>query len=480
MTSNNKPKTLVMKFGGTSVGTPQAMRQAAEIVRQAKVDWPNLVVVTSALAGVTNLLLESAARASRGDRLFVARAADQLQRMHEEIITALIPNEDRRAAVRSECDALLAELDLLCQAIAILGEASPRALDAIASLGERMSVRVLAAVIESLGVAAQWVEATRLISTDEAFQNAHPNMGITIQRCRQVLTPMLEAGQVPVVTGFIGATEDGAITTLGRGGSDYSAAILGAALNADEVWIWTDVDGVLTADPRLIPEARTVPYLTYREMGELAYFGARVLHPKTVLPLIDQGIRLRICNTFNPQHPGTWLVKNSRNCGSGIIKAVTAARKQRLITIEGRGMIGVPGVASRAFQTVASTGTSVSLISQASSEQSICFTVPEEACSRVLQALHTAFARELSARDIDRIWATEEVAIVTVVGEGMIHTPGVAGQVFSALGEKNINVIAIAQGSSEVSLSLVVAASDTESAVRTLHNLILRAMSNHS
>jgi len=479
MTSDNKPKTLVMKFGGTSVGTPQAMRQAAEIVRQTKMDWPNLVVVTSALAGVTNLLLESATRASEGDRLFVARAADQLQRMHEEIITTLIPAGNRRAAVRSECDALLDEFNLLCQAIAVLGGASPRALDAVASLGERMSVRVLAAVIESLGVDAQWVEATCLIATNETFQSAYPDMRITVQQCRQILTPMLEAGRVPVVTGFIGATERGAITTLGRGGSDYSAAILGAALNADEVWIWTDVDGVLTADPRLIPEARTVPYLTYREMGELAYFGAKVLHPKTVLPLIEQGIRLRICNTFNPQHPGTWVVKNSRNCGSGVIKAVTAIRKQRLITIEGRGMIGVPGIAARAFQAVASTGTSVSLISQASSEQSLCFTIPEEAFVRVLQALHTTFAHELSARDIDRIWATEEVAIVTVVGEGMIHTPGVAGQVFSALGEKNINVIAIAQGSSEVSLSLVVAASDTEPAVRTLHNLILRAMSNH-
>ncbi len=472
----SRSKTLVMKFGGTSVGTPQAMKQAAELVCQAKADWPNLVVVTSALAGVTNLLLESATRAASGDRAFVTQASEKLHHMHREILRDLVPTEARRAAVQAECDALLAEFNLLCQAITVLGEASPRALDAIASLGERLSVRLLAAVIESMGVAAQWVEATSLIRTDANFQNAHPDMEITTQQCRQVLLPILAAGQVPVVTGFLGATADGAITTLGRGGSDYSAAILGAALEADDVWIWTDVDGVLTADPRVVPEARTLSTLTYREMAELAYFGAKVLHPKTILPVLERGIGLRICNTFNPSHPGTRLVKEPVNNGTGVIKAVTAIRKQRLITVEGRGMVGVPGVAARTFQAVASTGTSVPLISQASSEQSICFAVPEEACARVLRALEETFSHELRVRDIDRIWATEETAIVTVVGERMIHTPGVAGQVFSALGEKGINVIAIAQGSSEVSISLVVAANDTEAAVRAIHDLILRNM----
>lgn len=476
MTLQGKPKTLVMKFGGTSVGTPQAMKQAAEIVCQARPEWPNLVVVTSALAGVTNLLLESAARAAEGDRSFVKQAGEKLRQSHEEIIVALVEGEERRKTVRSERDALLAEFDLLCQAMAVLGEASPRALDAIASLGERMSVRLLAAVLETMGAPAQWVEATRLVRTDEAFQNAHPDMDVTTRQCRQVLHPLLEIGRIPVVTGFIGATARGAITTLGRGGSDYSAAILGAALEADDVWIWTDVDGVMTADPRLAPDAQTLPYLTYREMGELAYFGAKVLHPKTILPLVERGIGLRICNTFNPQHPGTRLVKDSRNHGSGVIKAVTAIRKQKLVTVEGRGMVGVPGVAARTFQAVASTGTSVPLISQASSEQSICFAIPEDAGPRVLRALEEAFARELNVRDIDRIWATEEVAIVTVVGEGMIHTPGVAGQVFSALGEQGINVIAIAQGSSEVSISLVVSANEMEAAVRALHGLILRSM----
>ncbi len=239
----------------------------------------------------------------------------------------------------------------------------------------------------------------------------------------------------------------------------------------------------MTADPRLVPEARTIPELSYREMAELAYFGAKVLHPKTILPVVEAGIGLRICNTFNPEHPGTRVVRNappgspssSAKMGGkgGVAKAVTAIRKQRLITVEGRGMMGIPGVAARTFGAVASTGTSVPLITQASSEQSICFAVPDESTGKVLDALKTTFSGELSDRDIDRMWATEEVAIITVVGEGMMHTPGVAGRVFSALGEAGINVVAIAQGSSEVSVSLVVTAGDAESAVRALHALIV-------
>jgi aspartate kinase len=229
----------------------------------------------------------------------------------------------------------------------------------------------------------------------------------------------------------------------------------------------------------LAPEARTIPEITYREIAELAYFGANVLHPKTIRPLVDAGIGLRICNTFNPQHPGTRLVADDssnhekRIDGKEIVKAVTAIREQRLVTVEGRGMLGVPGVAARTFGAVASTGTSVPLITQASSEQSICFAIPADSSKQVLSALVKTFAVELGDGDIDRVWASDEVAIITVVGAGMIHTPGVAGRVFSALGNQGINVIAIAQGSSEVSISLVVASSDAEAAVRAVHELIL-------
>ncbi len=467
-------KTLVMKFGGTSVGSAQALSSAAQIVREAKSEWQNVAVVTSAMSGVTNLLLESAASAAKDDMSGLAAAAQSLRDKHFAAVEALIRDSAARERVTAEINGLITSFDGLCRAMAVLGEASPRALDAVASLGERMSIHLLAAVIEAAGVPARAIEASQLIITNRHFQNAHPDFATTTARTRAAILPLFAQGIVPVITGFIGATPEGAITTLGRGGSDYSAAVIGAVLPADDVWIWTDVDGVMSADPRLVPEARTLPEISYSEVAELAYYGAKVLHPKTVRPVVDAGIGLRICNTFNPSHPGTRLVANAALGVYGnrhIVKAVTAIKKQRLVTIEGRGMLGVPGVAARAFGAVASTGTSVPLITQASSEQSICFAVPSESTEPVLLALERAFASELENNDIDRVWATEDISIITVVGAGMRHTPGVAGKVFGQLGARGVNVLAIAQGSSEVSISMVVAAAETEQAVKALHEL---------
>ena len=467
-----KRTTLVMKFGGTSVGTAEAMSQAALIVVEAHQGWPRLVVVVSALAGVTNLLLDSASQAARGELGGLGPAKSQLRQRHYAIAEALVSDPARCTQLKAAIDPLIESFCSLCQAMSVLGEATPRALDAVAGLGERMSTRLLAAALEARGIPAQLVEATDLIVTDSVFQGAHPDFAATANKTRLALAPLLEAGQVVVVTGFIAANPEGVTTTLGRGGSDYSAAILGAVLPADAVWIWSDVDGVMSADPRLVPQARTIQEMTYREISELAYFGAKVVHPKTISPVIEAGIDLRICNTFNPQNPGTRLIADAAARQNGKIKAVTAIHGQRLITLEGRGMLGVPGVAARAFGAVASTGTSVPLISQASSEQSICFAVPAEAAQAVVSALEKAFAQELLNRDIDRVWATEKVSIITVVGAGMIHTPGIAGKVFSALGRAAVNVVAIAQGSSEVSISMVVDSADAEMAVKAIHTLI--------
>jgi aspartate kinase len=467
------PATLVMKFGGTSVGSPDAMAEVVEIVRNSRQEWPRMVVVTSALAGVTNMLLDSAASAEKGQIEKINPVNAKLREVHLMILDNLVQEPSRREMVLTQVNNLLDEFSNLCRAIGVLGEATPRALDAVASLGERMSARVLAAALEDAGIPAQPVEASGLIVTDDCYQDAHPDLDATLVRTRRVLEPVLNQGIIPVVTGFLASNAQGVITTLGRGGSDYSAGILGAVLPADDVWIWTDVDGIMSADPRIVPQARTIPELTYREIAELAYYGAKVLHPKTIRPVIEAGIGLRICNTFNPTKPGTRLVEDARKKDNGEIKAVTAIQGQRLITIEGRGMLGVPGVAARAFSAVASTGTSVPLITQASSEQSICFAVPMDSATQVVEALEEAFAIELNRRDIDRIWASNEVVIVTVVGAGMIHTPGIAGRVFSALGSKKVNVIAIAQGSSEVSISLVVDASDASAALCTLHELIV-------
>lgn len=471
-------QTLVMKFGGTSVGSAEALTQAAQIIREARAEYSRLVVITSAMAGVTDLLLNSAGLAAQGNIDSLPETEIKLREKHFSAAEALINDDGLCHETKSQIDALILYLVDLCRAIAVLGEASPRALDAVASLGERMSVRLLGAVAEAAGIKAQVIESSEFIVTNHHFQNANPDFRVTNEKTHECLNPLLDQGIVVITTGFIGATPEGILTTLGRGGSDYSAGILGSILPADDVWIWTDVDGVMTADPRLVPSARTLPEINYSEIAELAYYGAKVLHPKTIRPLVEAGIGLRICNTFNPSHPGTRLIANGHSNGKSyqrgqVIKAVTAIRKQKLVTIEGRGMLGVPGVAARAFGAVASTGTSVPLISQASSEQSICFAIPADSTEQVLQSLQKNFAFELSERDIDRVWATDEIAIVTVVGTGLRHTPGVAGQIFTQLGNCGVNVLAIAQGSSEVSISLVVDAADTENAVKTLHELIV-------
>lgn len=470
-----KSANLVMKFGGTSVGSSEALAQVVSIIKTTRTEWPRLVVVISALSGITDILLSSAAHAEHGELTTIDQGHAQMLARHAQIADALIKRRDLREQVMTEIAVLLEGFSDLCKAITVLGEATPRALDAVASLGERMSVRLLAAALEDAGIPALPVEATQLILTDDSFQNAHPDHEETAVRSRKVLLPLLEQNIVPVVTGFIASSPQGLITTLGRGGSDFTAGILGAALPADEVWIWSDVDGVMSADPRVVSNARTIPELTFREISELAYYGAKVLHPKTIRPVIEAGVKLRICNTFNPSHPGTTLINKTENYTKGIIKAVTAIKGQRLITIEGRGMLGVPGVAARAFFAVASTGTSVPLITQASSEQSICFAVPADSTSRVIAAVEEAFSVELFRRDIDRVWASDDVVIITVVGAGLIHTPGIAGRIFTALGKSHVNVIAIAQGSSEVLISLVVDQQDANKAVSTIHDLILSA-----
>ncbi|HSG45936.1 MAG TPA: aspartate kinase [Anaerolineales bacterium] len=468
-------KTLVMKFGGTSVGSVDALKSATQIIRDAKKDWDRVVVVTSAMSGVTNLLLDSAASASQGTVDLLSETESTLREKHFSAADALIKDETLREETKIEIAALIRSLVNLCKAIAVLGEASLRALDAVASLGERMSVRLLEAVAADAGIMVEGIESNEFVVTNEHFQHAHPDFKATTEKTRALFNPLMDKGIIPITTGFIGATPEGVITTLGRGGSDYSAAIIASVLPADDVWIWTDVDGVMTSDPRIVKEAKTLPEISYGEIAELAYYGAKVLHPKTIRPVVEAGIGLRICNTFNPSHPGTRLKANGSNSKANghVIKAVTAIRDQKLVTIEGRGMLGVPGVAARAFGAVASTGTSVPLITQASSEQSICFAIPTESSKQVLDALQKNFAIEINERDIDRVWATEEVAIITAVGTGTRNTPGVAGQIFSKLGVNNINVLAIAHGSSDFSISMVIETKDTEVAVKALHELIV-------
>ncbi|WP_420628315.1 aspartate kinase [Candidatus Leptofilum sp.] len=467
--------TLVMKFGGTSVGSAQAMRETAVLIQNTKKQWGQTVAIVSAMGSkpvkVTDLLLQGAHSAASGDNKTYQQLAEQLRQIHYEAIDGLLAPDGERQQILAENGRFIDRFADLCRAVNVLGELSPRALDIIGGMGEQMSARILAAYLRQSGAPAEAIDATELIVTDSNFQNATPQFELTKEKTVGRIRPLLAQGIIPIVTGFIAANADGITTTLGRGGSDYTGAILGEALAADEVWIWTDVDGVMTADPRLVPNAQSIPQLSYREVSELAFYGAKVLHPKTMRPCVENDIPLRIKNTFNPEHPGTVIVPDAPN-GNGGIKAVTAIKNLSLITVEGKGMMGIPGIAARTFGAVARDNQSVLLISQASSEQSICFAAPDAATHSIIASLEAEFAVELARKDVDRIWAQEPVSIVTIVGAGMRGTPGISGRVFTALGNHSVNVVAIAQGSSECSISVVVDDVDTATAVAQIHALI--------
>lgn len=471
---------IVMKFGGTSVGSADAFAQTASIVKQKAAEQarlstagerPGVVVVTSAMSGVTNMLIEAAQKAARGDESFHQVQQDSLLLKHQVVAGRLIEDGAERAALTRVFEQRLSEFDRLCTSIAVLGELTNRGLDVVSGLGERMAAPLLAAVLRASGVKAEAIDATELIVTDSVFGSAVPQAEQTEQRCRARLLPLLNQGIVPVITGFIGATADGVPTTLGRGGSDYSGAIIGAALDADEIQIWTDVNGVMTADPRAVPNARSLRQLSYEEVAELAYYGAKVLHPKTVTPAIEKKIPVRVLNTFEPDHPGTLIAEKLTVDTKGTVKAITAIRQMNLITVSGRGMMGVPGIAARTFGAVARTGANVLMISQSSSEQSICFVVPDSSAEAVLKELRDEFSRELERRYIDDIHGMPHINIVAVVGTGMRGTPGLAARVFTSVASHGINVIAIAQGASEANISLVVVDSDSTQVVRAIHDI---------
>jgi aspartate kinase len=463
---------LIMKFGGTSVGSGEALAQVADIVRDQAERWDQVAVVVSAMSGVTDALTEGALRAASGDDQTYRSIVTDLRVRHYGTVDALLSPNGERASLLATVDGYLDEFATFCRSVHVLGEVTPRAMDAITSLGEPLSARILAALLRQGGTRSQAVDATELIVTDETFQNAVPLMERTRVLVAERLVPLLERGEVPVVTGFSGATAQGVTTTLGRGGSDYSAAILGDCLDADEVWTWTDVDGVMTADPRVVEDGRVISVLSHGEVAELAYFGAKVLHPRTIRPIIERGIPLWVKNTFNPACAGTRIVREA-DTANGTVKAVTAIKGLSMVTVEGRGMLGVPGIAARTFSAVASQGASVLMISQSSSEQSICFVIPTEAVPPVVRAIEEEMSLELARRDIDRVRSLDGVVIVTAVGAGMRGTPGIAARIFRALAQGEINVIAIAQGSSEYSISLVLEADAAADAVRQIHKEVI-------
>ncbi len=458
---------IVMKFGGTSVGSPERIAEAARLAVASAAQGHQVVVVTSAMSGVTNALIDAAQSASKGQ--WTAAVSQQLLERHRAAAETLIGTDPvRKTATLDILGRRLDRFEKLCYGLSMVHELTPRLLDAISGTGEMLAAPLVAAAIQAQGRGSQAVDATEVIVTTDQFGGAEPLMDDTARKCAAVLQPMLAAGEIPVVTGFIGATADGVLTTLGRGGSDYSAAILGAALDADEVWIWTDVDGVMTANPSEVAGARTLPEISYSEASELAYYGAKVLHYKTILPAFRKRIPVRILNSFNPAHPGTRVTVEGHPSASGV-KAVTSIRGVSLIAISGTGMQGIPGIVAKAFDVVAQQQANVLMISQASSENNICFVISSSEAGRVLKALRSALEVELLRGNIEEI-AEQPVAVVAAIGDRMRGTPGIAATVFGALGTAGINVVAISQGSSERNISLVVDAQDASRAVRALHD----------
>jgi aspartate kinase len=457
----------VMKFGGTSVGDAGAIARVLEIIRTAAGE-SDLVVVVSAMAGVTNQLVAAASRAEAGDQNSVAAIFTELRRKHDQAAQALLHSGEERTSIGRKMEELLQAGERLCQGTTLLRELTPRTLDAISSLGERLSVLLVAGALAERELASAAVEATELVVTDMRYGSADPIMDLTRDRSEMRLRPLLQQGMIPVVTGFLGATVDGILTTLGRGGSDYSATILGAALEADEVIIWTDVDGLQTADPRQVPEARTIPHISYREAAELAYFGAKVLHPKTLRAVMQCGIPLWIRNTFSPEQPGTKITPAGPASVAGV-KALTAISDVVMITVGGPGLAGVADLLGRTFRTTASVGAEVLLISQASSQNDLCLVIPSAPAKAMLEALRREFAHELAHAAAEHIGLDASIAMVTVVGRNMSSVPGIVGRTFGGLGRQNVNILAIAQSASESTISFVVAKNDMQAALAAIH-----------
>ena len=458
---------IVMKFGGTSVGSAERISQAAQLAVDTAARGHQVVVVTSAMSKVTDALIGAARQASTGT--WDPTLRQELFERHKAVADAIIgTDKTRHAAVLDAITARLDRFEKLCFGLSMVHELTPRLLDAISGMGEMLAAPLLSAAIAARGTASEPVDATEVIVTTDLFGGAEPLMDETRAKAGGRLKPLIAGGVIPVVTGFIAATQDGVMTTLGRGGSDYSASIIGAALDASEIWIWTDVDGVMTANPSEVPEARTLAEISYSEASELAYYGAKVLHYKTILPAFRQRIPVRILNSFNPSHPGTRVTVEGDPSVRGV-KAVTSIRGVILVAINGTGMQGIPGIVAKTFDAVAAQQANVLMISQASSENNICFVLSAAEAPRVVSELKSVLEVELMRGHIEEITAEQQVAIVAAIGDRMRGTPGIAANVFGALGKAGINVIAISQGSSERNISLVVTEQDAAEAVRAIH-----------
>jgi bifunctional aspartokinase / homoserine dehydrogenase 1 len=458
---------LVMKFGGTSMGSADRIRVAAKLAAEQHVQGP-VAIVVSAMSKITDLLLDTLRKAEAGDQTDLEANLRQLTERHAECCHLLLP-ADRQQAALAGIHALIQDFSRIAKGILMLGERPPRSVDEALAVGERLSALLMAEYLESQGIPAAPVNASEVIATDALFGNASPLMDQTRQRAARVLLPLLKKRILPVMTGFNGSTLDGRPTTLGRGGSDFSASILAAALDARELWIWTDVDGIMTADPRLAPNAQVLDAVTYAEAAELAYNGAKVLHPRTLAPLAERQIPVWSKNSFAPEKPGTRIVPHVEAKQGP--HAVTSMADVALVSIEpASAALSGTKVMARSLDALARANVELLAITSSSYQQSFCFLVRQSELERATEFLEEDLALEFAHGYLKPLQVDAQVGLIAVVGEGMRGTPGLAGRIFTAISRHNINIIAIAQGSSELTIAIVVNRSGLEQAVRAVHD----------
>jgi len=452
---------IVLKFGGSSVASASRIKDVANIVRSYGVR-KRMGIVFSAFGGVTDDLIRMSRLASRRNEDYLS-VFNKVRDRHLDCIRDLGLRRDKE--LLSRVNAVFSELQDLLHGVSLVRELSAKTLDFVSGQGEVLSNMIIAAYFNGNGLPSAFLDAREVVRTDEKFGSARVDFNTTNQRIRERFKKL--KGHA-VITGFIGSTHKGEMTTLGRGGSDYTAAIFGAALGASEIQIWTDVDGVMTADPRKVKKAFSVPSMTYNEAMELSHFGAKVIHPPTIQPALDKKIPLRIKNTFNPSAAGTFISVRSGDNGY-LIRGISSIDQVSLLTLQGSGMVGVAGISARLFGALSQAKVNVILITQGSSEHTISFAVRPEDAVTAREAIEEAFSLEMKAHLIDKVRVEEDLSIVAVIGENMRNQPGVSGRLFQALGRNGISVIATAQGSSELNISVVIGREDLSKALNTIH-----------
>jgi aspartate kinase len=460
-------KKIVMKFGGTSVATGENIRHVASLVTDCAKQGYSVIVVVSALDGTTDKLFEAAEKAKKGNGEYVQEFGKELLRRHLTAAAKAIMNKQTRKEVEQIIEKTIDELEKVLTGIGYVGELTPKSEDYVLSFGERLSAPLVWGALRDFKLETQYFSGKDAgIVTDSNFGEASPLMNVTMHQLREKIGPLLEKRIIPVVTGYIAATQDGVVTTLGRGGSDYTATLLGAALAADEVWIWTDVDGIMTADPKIIPSAKMLPELSYQEAAEMAIFGAKAMHPRALEPVIKESIPARIRNVFHPENSGTLISNVQTAKRADVVKAIALIRDVAMINISGAGMVGAPGSYARVFDVLGKNNINIMMISTAVSEANISLVIRRNLLGRALSTLEIAL---LGKGLVGEITAEDDVCVIAVMGANMKGTLGVASRLFTAVARKRINIIMIAQGSSELNISFVAKEKDGEAAVRAIH-----------